>query len=130
QIPTIRDLDIASKRVFMRLDFNVPISGGGDGTRKVDDDTRIVEALPTIRYAIQKGAKLILASHLGRPDGKLNPEFSMEPVAHRLAELLSQEVTLADDSVGEGIELMAQSLKNGQVMLLENLRFHAGEEAN
>lgn len=129
-IPSIRDMEIAGKRVFMRLDFNVPISSDAQGLRKVDDDNRIQEALQTIRYAIQKGAKLILASHLGRPDGKRNPEFSMEPVAHRLAELLDQEVTLADDCVGEGIELMAQGLKNGQVLLLENLRFHSGEEAN
>lgn len=129
-IPSIRDMEIAGKRVFMRLDFNVPISSDAQGLRKVDDDNRIQEALQTIRYAIQKGAKLILASHLGRPDGKRNPEFSMEPVAHRLAELLGQEVTLADDCVGEGIELMAQGLKNGQVLLLENLRFHSGEEAN
>lgn len=129
-IASIKDMEIAGKRVFMRLDFNVPISAAADGHRKVDDDNRIQEALPTIKFAIQKGAKLVLASHLGRPDGKRNPEFSMEPVAHRLAELLGQEVTLADDCVGEGIEMMAQGLKNGQVLLLENLRFHAGEEAN
>jgi phosphoglycerate kinase len=124
-IKSIRDLDIAGKRVFMRLDFNVPLENGA-----VSDDTRIQEALPTIRYAIEKGARLILASHLGRPDGQRKPEFSLEPVATTLAELLGQEVTLADDCVGDGIELMAQGMKNGQVLLLENLRFHAEEEAN
>src|SRR4051812_27754325 len=106
-IQSIRDMDVAGKRVFMRLDFNVPISGTA-GDRKVDDTTRIDEALPTIKHAISKGAKLILASHLGRPEGpdgkRKNPEFSMEPVAHKLAELLGQDVTLADDCVGEGIE--------------------------
>jgi phosphoglycerate kinase len=124
-IRTIRDLDIAGKNVFMRLDFNVPLVDG-----KVTDDNRIQEALPTIKYAIEKGARLVLASHLGRPDGKAKPEFSLEPVAHRLAELLNQDVTLADDCIGEGIELMVKGLKNGQVLLLENLRFHAGEEKN
>lgn len=124
-INSIRDLEITGKTVFMRVDFNVPLSGSN-----IEDETRIREALSTIKYAIEKGAKLILASHLGRPNGKVKPEFSLEPVALKLAELLGQEVTLADDCIGEGIELMAQSLKNGQVLLLENLRFHAGEEAN
>ncbi len=127
-------MEISGKRVFMRLDFNVPLSapesGDAEGERRVEDDNRIQEALPTIKYAIEKGAKIILASHLGRPDGKRNPEFSMEPVARRLAVLLGQEVTLADDCIGEGIELMAQGLKNGQILLLENLRFYPGEEAN
>jgi phosphoglycerate kinase len=131
KIPSIRNMEISGKRIFMRLDFNVPLSApDSEGERRVEDDNRIQEALPTIKYAIEKGAKLILASHLGRPDGKRNPEFSMEPVARRLAVLLGQEVTLADDCIGEGIELMAQGLKNGQVLLLENLRFYPGEEAN
>ncbi len=130
-IRSITELELTGKAVFMRLDFNVPLSEPDPaGERHIEDDNRIVEALPTIKYAIEKGAKLILASHLGRPDGKRKPEYSLEPVARRLAALLSQEVTLADDCVGEGIELMAQGLKNGQVLLLENLRFHAGEEAN
>ncbi|OFZ19987.1 MAG: phosphoglycerate kinase [Bdellovibrionales bacterium GWB1_55_8] len=130
-IKSIRDLEISGKTVFMRVDFNVPLSGpDSSGEYHVEDDNRIREALPTIKYAIEKGAKIILASHLGRPDGQRKPELSLSPCAHKLAEMLGQEVTLADDCVGEGIELMAKSLKNGQVLLLENLRFHAEEEEN
>lgn len=124
-IKSIRDLPLLGKTVFMRLDFNVPLENG-----KVTDDSRITEALPTIKYALEKGARLVIGSHLGRPDGKVKSEFSMEPVAVHLATLLGQEVTLADDCVGEGIELMIKSLKNGAILLLENLRFHAGEEKN
>jgi len=130
-IKSIRDLEISGKTVFMRLDFNVPLSDAdADGVRKIEDDSRIVEALPTIKFAIEKGAKIILASHLGRPDGKRNPAFSLEPVALHLAELLGQEVTLADDCVGDGIEMMVHGMKPGQVLLLENLRFYKEEEAN
>jgi len=130
-IKNIRDLEITGKKLFLRLDLNVPLSGPDEaGTRHVEDDSRITEALPTIRYAIEKGAKIILASHLGRPKGKKNLDYSLEPVAQYLAHLLNQEVTLADDCVGEGIELMAQGLKNSQIMMLENLRFHAEEETN
>jgi phosphoglycerate kinase len=125
----MREMEIRGKRVFMRLDFNVPMDLQ-DGVRVITDANRITEALPTIRYAVEKGAKLILASHLGRPDGKVSPEFSMEPVAKLLAELLGMDVTLADDCVGEGIEMMAQNLAHGGILLLENLRFHAGEEKN
>jgi phosphoglycerate kinase len=128
-IRSIRDLEIGGKTLFLRLDFNVPLEDGPEG-RKITDDSRIVEALPTIKLAIERGARVVLASHLGRPDGRRRPEFSLEPVAEHLAALLGQEVTLADDCVGDGIELMVQGLKNGQVLLLENLRFHAGEEAN
>jgi phosphoglycerate kinase len=128
-IRSIRDIPITGKTVFMRLDFNVPLRTENDA-QAVDDDSRIQEALPTIRYAIEKGAKLVIASHLGRPDGKRIPAFSMEPVAMHLAGLIGQEVTLADDCVGEGIELMIQSMKAGQVLMLENLRFDAGEESN
>lgn len=124
-IKSIRDIPLLGRSVFMRLDLNVPIENG-----VVTDDSRITEALPTIKYAQEKGAKIVIGSHLGRPDGKKNPQFSMEPVALHLAKLLNQDVTLADDCVGEGIELMVKSLKNGQVLLLENLRFHAGEEKN
>ena len=130
-ILTLQNLKLTGRAVLMRLDLNVPLSPpDADGIRKIEDDTRIQEALPTIKYAIEQGARLVLASHLGRPDGKRKPEFSLEPVAHHLAHLLNQEITLADDCIGEGIELMVQSLQNGQVLLLENLRFHAGEEAN
>ncbi|MEK6706203.1 MAG: phosphoglycerate kinase [Bdellovibrionota bacterium] len=130
-INTIREMEITGKRVFMRLDFNVPLSGpDAEGEWHIEDDTRIQEALPTIKYAIEKGAKLILSSHLGRPDGERKRELSLEPVANRLAVLLGQDVTLTDDCIGEGIELMASGLQNGQILLLENLRFYAEEEAN
>src|SRR4051812_5367151 len=104
QFKTIRDLNLGGTTVFMRLDFNVPLSApDSSGARQIEDDNRIQETLPTIKYALEKGAKLVLASHLGRPDGKRKPEFSLEPVAHRLAVLLEQDVTLADDCIGEGI---------------------------
>jgi phosphoglycerate kinase len=122
---------LAGKRVFIRLDLNVPLSPpDAEGHRQIEDDSRIQESLPTLRYAIDQGARIILGSHLGRPQGKKNKELSLEPVAHRLAELLNQDVTLADDCMGDGIELMVQSLKGGQILLLENLRFYPGEEAN
>lgn len=124
-IKSIRDLEVFGKTVFMRLDFNVPLENG-----KVTDDSRIVEALPTIKFAIEKGARVVIGSHLGRPDGKVDPKYSLEPVAVHLSGLLGIDVTLADDCVGEGIELMVKSLKNGSVMLLENLRFHKEEEEN
>jgi phosphoglycerate kinase len=122
---SLRDLAIKGKSVFLRLDFNVPIENG-----KVTDDSRIVEALPTVKYCIENGAKVVIGSHLGRPDGKANPKYSMEPVAEHLSKVLGAEVTLTDDCVGEGIELMIKSQKPGTVILLENLRFHAGEEEN
>ncbi len=130
-IKTIHDFKLAGKVVFLRLDLNVPLSEpDAEGHRKIEDDSRIQEALPTIRYAVEQGAKLVLASHLGRPDGKRKPEYSLLPVANHLAELLQQEVTLAEECIGDGIELMVQSMKNGQILLLENLRFYPGEEAN
>lgn len=130
-IKTIRDLRLAGKTVFLRLDFNVPFSApNAEGVRTIEDDTRIREALPTIRYAIEQGAKLVLASHLGRPDGERKEEFSLLPVAEHLAKLLGQEVILTEECIGEGIEMMVQGLKAGQVLLLENLRFHKEEEAN
>jgi len=122
---TIQDLDLRGKRVFVRVDFNVPIKDG-----KVTDDLRIREALPTIRYGIEQGATLVLASHLGRPKGKPKPEFSLAPVAVRLAELLGKEVIFAKDCVGPEVQKAIDSAGPGDVILLENLRFHAEEEAN
>jgi phosphoglycerate kinase len=130
-IHSIRDLDLLGKKVFIRVDFNVPVEID-DATKKsrVTDATRIEEALPTIRLAIESGAKIILASHFGRPKGKKTEKYSLMPAAEKLAELLDRDVTLADDCIGEGIELRAQQLKNGEILVLENLRFYPGEEAD
>lgn len=130
-IKRIRDLELAGRRLFLRLDFNVPLGEkNAEGIRVIRDDSRIREAIPTIQYAIEAGAKVVLASHLGRPKGQRNEDFSLLPVALHLADLLNTEVTLADECVGEGIELMVQNMKRGEVLLLENLRFHPGEEKN
>jgi len=130
-IKSIRDLPLKNKNVFLRLDLNVPLNDpDAHGLRLVEDDSRIQEALPTIRHAVESGAKVIIASHLGRPDGEVKPEYSLEPVATHLAELLKEEVMLADDCIGEGIYMMIQSMKPGQILMLENLRFHKGEEDN
>jgi len=129
RLKNIRDLPIRGKRLFLRLDFNVPLSApDADGVRQVLDDNRIKEALPTLRYAREQGAKIIIASHLGRPKGKKNEEFSMLPAAHRLADLMGVDVTLMDDCIGEGVEMKAASLAAGDIMMLENLRFHKEEE--
>jgi phosphoglycerate kinase len=131
RIKSIRDFTLRGKKLFLRLDFNVPLSGADEhGNRHVLDDTRIREAVPTIQYAREQGAKIIIASHLGRPNGKVNEDFSMMPAAMKLAELLDTEITLVDDCYGEGIELKAAQLQNGEVMMLENLRFHKEEEEN
>src|SRR4051812_9721232 len=124
---SIRDLDLKGKRVFLRVDFNVPLKGGVIG-----DDTRILASLPTIRFALEKGATVILASHLGRPKGKPNPEFSLGPISVRLTELLGQPVTFLDDCVGDQVQLaVANAHGSGpSVVLLENLRFHPEEEKN
>ncbi|GIU80387.1 MAG: hypothetical protein KatS3mg005_3625 [Bryobacteraceae bacterium] len=122
---SIRDLDLQGKRVFMRVDFNVPLAPGG---QEITSDKRIRAALPTIQYALEKGAALVLASHLGRPKGKPNPEMSLKPVAQRLSELLGKPVAMAPDCIGEEVEKMLP--KPGEVLLLENLRFHAEEEKN
>jgi phosphoglycerate kinase len=125
-IKTINELDIAGRRVFIRVDFNVPFNASG----AVSDDTRIRESLPTIKLAIEKGARVVLASHLGRPKGKPDKKYSMEPVAARLAELIEADVALTDEPVGDGARKVINDLHAGAVALLENLRFSPGEEAN
>jgi len=122
---SIRDLDLAGKRAFIRVDFNVPLANG-----KVEDDTRIRATLPTLKLAMDRGARLVIASHLGRPKGKAEPKYSLAPVAERLKELLGKPVIFASDCVGEGPESRSKALKNGNVLLLENVRFHAEEEQN
>jgi phosphoglycerate kinase len=122
---TIREMDLKGRRLFLRVDFNVPLDGG-----RVSDDTRIAETLPTVRLASEKGARVVCASHLGKPKGKRRPELSLAPVAVRFAELLGRPVRFVDDCVGAEAESAAASLKDGEVLLLENLRYHAGEEAN
>jgi len=125
-IKTISELDIAGRRLFIRVDFNVPLTPEG----KVSDDTRIRESLPTIKLAIEKGARVILASHLGRPKGKVDKKYTLEPVAARLAELLDADVALTDEPVGDGARKVVNDLRAGAVALLENLRFSPAEEAN
>jgi phosphoglycerate kinase len=122
---TVRDADVNGRKVLVRCDFNVPLDGG-----RITDDTRIVESLPTIKYILEHNGAVILCSHLGRPKGKVNPEFSLAPVAKRLSELLGIDVKLAYDVVGESAKSLAAALKPGQAILIENTRFHAEEEAN
>ncbi|MDI6727786.1 MAG: phosphoglycerate kinase [Thermodesulfovibrionales bacterium] len=123
---TIEDLQIKGKRVFIRADFNVPL----DDNMVITDDRRIRSTLPTINYAIDEGAKVIIGSHLGRPKGKVEPRFSLAPVAKRLQRLLNKEVIFATDCIGPQVESLVSKMKDGDVLLLENLRFHPGEERN
>jgi len=123
---SISDLDLNGKRLFLRVDFNVPLDASGN----VTNDSRIRAALPTIRYALDHGARVILASHLGRPKGKADPKYSLAPAARRLSELLGKDVAHAPDSVGEEVRAKVNALRPGQALMLENLRFHAGEEKN
>lgn len=123
---TLRDLgDVSGKRVFVRVDFNVPMENGN-----ITDDTRISESLPTIRHLVKQNAKVILASHMGRPKGTVKPEFSLKPAAERLSELLGKTVSFANDCVGSEAEDAVAKLQPGEVLLLENVRFHAEEEKN
>ncbi|KAB2661826.1 MAG: phosphoglycerate kinase [Verrucomicrobia bacterium] len=126
---SVRDLDVNGKRVFMRVDYNVPMEEK-DGAMAINDATRIRETLPTVRLLLGKGARLVLAAHLGRPDGKREPTMSLKPVAEKLGELLGQPVAFCDETVGEKAEAAVAALQNGQALVLENVRFHAEEEAN
>ncbi|KKI51741.1 phosphoglycerate kinase [Christensenella hongkongensis] len=123
---TIEDIDVQGKKVLVRVDFNVPLNDKGE----ITDETRIQAALPTIQYLLDHGAKVILASHLGRPKGEVKPEFSLAPVAKRLDEILNTKVIFAKDCVGKAAQDAVASMENGQVVLLENLRFHKEETAN
>ena len=123
---TVKDIDLKGKKVFVRCDFNVPM----DENQKITDNRRIVAALPTIKYLIEQNCKVILASHLGRPKGEVKPEFSLAPVAAELSKQLGQEVLMAKDVIGESAKTLAANLQEGQVMLLENVRFHREETDN
>lgn len=122
---TVKDVDVKGKRVFCRVDFNVPMQEG-----KITDDTRIRAALPTIQYLTEQGAKVILASHLGRPKGQVVEELRLTPVAVRLSELLGKEVKKADEAYGDAVKAIISGMNNGDVLLLENVRFYPGEEKN
>ncbi len=125
-IVSVDELDLDGQRVFIRVDFNVPL----DDRQRITDDSRIQAALPTIKLARERGARLVLASHMGRPKGKPNPKFSLEPVARRLAELLECDVTLPETCVGDGPRKLVQDMRSGDVLLLQNLRFEPGEKSN
>ena len=123
---TIKDIDIRGKKVLMRVDFNVPL----DESQNITDDNRIKAALPTIQYILEQNASLILMSHLGRPKGKVVATMSLKPIAKRLSELLGKEVKMADDCIGEEVKQAADNLKESEILLLENTRFHKEEEKN
>ena len=123
---TVRDINLKGKKVFVRCDFNVPM----DEKRNITDNTRIVAALPTIKYLLEQDCKIILASHLGRPKGEVKPEFSLKPVAKELSKLLNKDVIMANDVIGEDAKTKAANLKSGEILLLENVRFHREETDN
>ena len=123
---TIEDINVKNKKVLVRVDFNVPL----DENRNITDDTRIRAALPTIKYLLDQQSKVVLKSHLGRPKGQFKPEFSLRPAAKRLSELLGQEVIMAEDVIGESAQKAVAEMKDGDVVLLENLRFHKEETDN
>ena len=123
---SIKDIDVAGKKVFIRVDYNVPMDKAGN----ITEDTRIRATLPTLNYLLEKNAAIIIASHLGRPKGAVVPEFSLKPVAERLSTLIGKEVIVAPDCVGSEVEALAKDLKPGQILLLENLRYHKAEEKN
>lgn len=122
----LKDLDFKGKRVFLRVDFNVPLNEKGE----IRDDTRIKAVIPTLNYLLDQKAKIIIASHLGRPKGEFNPKLSLKPVARRLAELISQKIILAPDVIGDEVDNLKKKLRENQVLLLENLRFHTEETNN
>ena len=122
---SIKDIELKGKRVFCRVDFNVPMQDG-----KISDETRIKAALPTIQYLIEQGAKVILASHLGRPKGKVVEEMRLTPVAERLSELSGKDVKKADEAYGDSVKAMIDNMREGDILLLENVRFYPGEEKN
>ena len=123
---TVKDIDLKGKKVFVRCDFNVPM----DENQNITDNTRIVAALPTIKYLLEQNCKIILASHLGRPKGEVKPEFSLKPVAKELSKLLGKDIIMANDVIGEDATSKAENLKEGEIMLLENVRFHREETDN
>ena len=125
QKQTMQQVDLAGKRVFCRVDFNVPMEDG-----KITDDTRIRAALPTIQHLVEKGAKVILASHMGRPKGEVTEELRLTQVGEHLSELLHKPVLKLDESVGESVEQTIAEMEQGDIVLLENVRFHKGEEKN
>src|SRR4030042_6687505 len=125
-IRTVDQIDLKGKRVFIRVDFNVPQDEKG----AITDDTRILLSLPTLRFVMEAGGKAIWASHLGRPKGKKDPKYSLAPVAERLSQLAGKKVIFAKDCIGEEVQKQIEPMKEGEVLLLENLRFHPGEEKN
>src|ERR671915_997468 len=122
---TVSDIDVRGKRVFLRADLNVPLDDG-----RITDDTRIRASLPTIVHLLERGAAVIVASHLGRPKGKVNDAYRLKPVADRLGQLLGRPVRMTGDALGPGVQVAVDKLRPGDLLLLENLRFHAAEEAN